>query len=31
MAEIIEHRERKLVELSKQNIDLQEANSILRK
>ena len=31
MAEILDARERKLVEMSKQNMDLQEANTILRK
>ncbi len=31
MAEIIEHREKKLLELSKQNIDMQETNNILRR
>ena len=31
MAEVLDAREKKMVELSRENIDLQEANSILRR
>ena len=31
MAEVLEARESRLLELSKENMDLQESNSILRK